>query len=322
MYDNIKILKLRFLLKAFDKIQLPEYTGSTFRGAFGYAFKNATCIMRKERLCENCIVKLSCSYYSFFESPLPETISEDKLKFLKLSNVKKIPHPFIFEPDIKQKRILNKDDLFFFDLILFGKANEYYPYFIFSIIEMGKKGIGINRGKYVLEKVLNFVNDSKTELIFDSGSNVLSKINNYFVPLNQNITEDIIKLNFITPLRLQQEGKLVNNPDFKILIINLIRKISAMLFFHYNYDFDADYIKQSRELIEKSGSIQTLESNLKWYSWERWSNRQKTKMNLGGLVGEISFQGNLSPFSELINLGKYFHVGKNTVFGLGKYLIK
>ena len=48
---------------------------------------------------------------------------------------------------------------------------------------MGKKGLGINRGKYVLEKVLNFVNDSKTELIFDSGSNVLSKINNYFVLL-------------------------------------------------------------------------------------------------------------------------------------------
>ncbi|HEY9187325.1 MAG TPA: hypothetical protein VIR55_05420, partial [Ignavibacteria bacterium] len=58
---------------------------------------------------------------------------------------------------------------------------------------------------------------NETELIFDMDSNVLSKINNYFVPLNQNITEDIIKLNFITPLRLQQEGELVNM-DFKILI--------------------------------------------------------------------------------------------------------
>lgn len=322
MYNNIKILKLRFLLKATDKIQLPQYTGSTFRGAFGYAFKKATCIMRKERLCENCIVKLSCSYYSFFESPLPETLPENKLKFLKLSNVKKIPHPFIFEPDIKQKRVLNKDEIFFFDLLLFGKANEYYPYFIFSIIEMGKKGIGVNRGKYVLEKVLNFVNDNETEIIFDSDTNVLSKINNHFEIAEQDIDKDIIKLSFITPLRLQQEGKLVNEPDFKILIINLVRKISAMLFFHYNYDFDSDYIEYSKELIEKSKSIQTLDSSLKWFSWERWSNRQKTKMNLGGLVGDISFQGNLSPFSDIINLGKYFHVGKNTVFGLGKYLIK
>jgi hypothetical protein len=37
--------------------------------------------------------------------------------------------------------------------ILIGKAVDYLPYFILTFSELGKKGIGMGRGKFVLEKV-------------------------------------------------------------------------------------------------------------------------------------------------------------------------
>jgi CRISPR/Cas system endoribonuclease Cas6 (RAMP superfamily) len=44
-------------------------------------------------------------------------------------------------------------------------------------------------------------------------------------------------------------------------------------------------------------------------------------MKLGGLIGDITFEGNITPFLPFLTLGRYIHVGKGTSFGLGKYEI-
>ena len=44
-------------------------------------------------------------------------------------------------------------------------------------------------------------------------------------------------------------------------------------------------------------------------------------MKLGGLRGEITFEGDLSPFMPLLRLGEKVHVGQGTGFGLGGYEI-
>jgi len=62
-------------------------------------------------------------------------------------------------------------------------------------------------------------------------------------------------------------------------------------------------------------------NHLRWYDWERYSNRQKTKMKLGGLIGRLVYSGPISSFRPLIDAGELLHVGKGTSFGLGKYVI-
>ena len=41
-------------------------------------------------------------------------------------------------------------------------------------------------------------------------------------------------------------------------------------------------------------------------------------MKMGGFVGEITLEGDLNPFSELLRAAEVVHVGKGTTFGLGK----
>ena len=45
-------------------------------------------------------------------------------------------------------------------------------------------------------------------------------------------------------------------------------------------------------------------------------------MLLGGVVGQITYCGNLQEFLPLRRLGEYIHVGKGTSFGLGKYALE
>ena len=39
---------------------------------------------------------------------------------------------------------------------------------------------------------------------------------------------------------------------------------------------------------------------------------------MGGVVGEMTLEGDLRPFSALLRTAEIVHVGKGTTFGLGK----
>jgi CRISPR/Cas system endoribonuclease Cas6 (RAMP superfamily) len=65
--------------------------------------------------------------------------------------------------------------------------------------------------------------------------------------------------------------------------------------------------------------IKIVKRVLYWHDWERYSNRQETRMKMGGFMGEITYEGDFEPFLPYIRLGEYMHVGKGSSFGLGRY---
>lgn len=116
---------------------------------------------------------------------------------------------------------------------------------------------------------------------------------------------------------MKYNEKLTPALEFHILIRNLLRHISLLSYFHCEKELDLDY----KGLIEKSQEIKIKKSDLRWYDWERYSNRQETRMMMGGFIGSITLEGNFEPFLPFLLLGEYLHVGKGTSFGLGKYEI-
>ncbi len=105
--------------------------------------------------------------------------------------------------------------------------------------------------------------------------------------------------------------------EFHILIRNLLRRISLLSYFHCEKELDIDF----KGIIERARDVRVEKSNLTWFDWERYSNRQETTMMLGGFVGSVAFAGEFEPFLPFLLLGEYIHVGKGTSFGLGKYEI-
>jgi len=61
-----------------------------------------------------------------------------------------------------------------------------------------------------------------------------------------------------------------------------------------------------------------VSTNLHYKELTRRSNRQKSTMNLGGLMGEITIEGLNKESYEVLKVGELLGAGKSTVFGLGK----
>ncbi len=305
--------KFTFSLIPQEPIILPSYKGSTLRGGFGNAFRRVVCALKKND-CDECILKEKCVYSYVFETPPP---SDTKM----MRKYKSAPHPFIIEPPPEKRRCYTPKDEITFGLTLIGRAIDYLPYFVYTFDELGKMGIGKGRGKFAMQTVKD-VSDKMSgadEIIYDSKSKTLKSFNASALSISfPSLTSNPLhlSLSFLTPARLIYNGHLTLDLEFHMLIRQLLRRISLLSYFHCGMDMsDWDF----RGIIERAKEVTVNKRNLKWYEWERYSARQDTKLNMGGFVGEISFEGDVEPFMPLVNAGEVLHVGKGTGFGLGKY---
>jgi hypothetical protein len=106
--------------------------------------------------------------------------------------------------------------------------------------------------------------------------------------------------------------------SFELLVRNLLRRVSLLAAVHGRGRLELDY----RGLIALAREVRMSKCALRWHDWERYSNRQQTKMNMGGFIGEVDYRGGaLREFLPLIAAGEILHVGSGTSFGLGRYKI-
>lgn len=282
-----------------DELYLPSFKGSSFRGVIGRTLRKALCVLKTYKDCRQCPLYLNCYYAYIFETiPNPEK----PLPF-NLHKYPSIPHPFVIKPPEEKKTLYKKGETFSIKIVLIGKATAYEPHFILAMRLAGEHGIGKGNRKFF---ITNYSSTGifKQSITFDLNSN------------HPSISE--LTLQLLTPLRLIYEKKLVKNLEFHHIIRALLRRITILYYFHVSENIPEIPVKGLINLAEK---IKTVQSNLKWFDWERYSYRQNRRMVLGGLIGDITFAGELSPFYTLLKAGEIFHAGKNTSFGLGKYKI-
>ena len=354
MLETFRIAKFRFTVYARERIRLPDYKGAVFRGGFGYAFKKIVCVV-KDKPCDSCLLKQKCIYSYIFETPPP-----DDTEILRL--YPKVPHPFVIEPPLTEKQVFAPGESFSFHLILIGNAIDYLPYFIYTFTELGKQGIGSDRGRYDLTRVEGIglggasveIYTNKTQTLtnhypiiqahqldrwrpaaetsppegqhfaVNAGANDDPGAENRAATSSHKSEKDpapagnhrnTITLSLKTPLRIRFDGQITDNLEFHVLLRNLLRRIASLSYFHCGKRLDVDF----RGLIEKSLAVRQSASDVQWYDWKRYSTRQEDWMSLGGVIGNVSYEGDMSDFVALLRLGEYVHVGKGTSFGLGKY---
>ncbi len=315
----IKYLKLDFVIRAREPIRLPPYKGSAFRGGFGHAFKKVVCVFRKKD-CRDCPIIRECAYAYIFETPAPETNA-----VFNMDKYETIPHPFIIEPPEEKHQDYETGEEISFAVVLIGKAVEYLPYFIMAFEYLGELGIGRGHAKYELARV-----EVEGKSIYEGKNRILrpDEYKSLEVPEQfshaQEEVDDSSKpereliLDLITPVRIKYRREFVSILEFHILITNLLRRLALLNYFHgENKRAEWDH----KKIIEKAMAVRLERNEAIWVDWERYSNRQKVRMKLGGLAGRIIYRGRLSEFMPLLRAGEVFHVGKGTSFGLGKYRI-
>jgi CRISPR/Cas system endoribonuclease Cas6 (RAMP superfamily) len=127
-----------------------------------------------------------------------------------------------------------------------------------------------------------------------------------------------LTLEFQTPTRLKYDGHLVRQgPPFHVLIRRLLDRVSSLAYFHCGERWEIDF----PGWIERAEAIEIAGAGTTWQDWERFSGRQKRRIKMGGLVGQVTYQGDLAPYRALLALGSLIHVGKGTVMGNGQLAV-
>jgi hypothetical protein len=314
----IEYQKFNFKIQAVDPLALPDYKGSTFRGAFGHAFRKVVCALRKND-CGDCILKTKCIYSYVFE-----TSPSEGAGIMGMNKYLKIPHPFVIEPPEESRRIYSPHDILSFNLILIGRASNYLPYFVYTFDELGKTGIGKKKGRYKLLEVHKegrIVYASEDKTIRDTDAKrldipeALDFNRSNLLPTKRN---NLIILRFLTPARISYGRDLTVKLEFHILVRALLRRLCLLHYFHAGMNEPSWDHKQ---IIAEAEKVLIETDSLQWRDWERYSTRQAVRMKMGGLIGDIRYKGNIEPFMPILKAGEILHVGKGTSFGLGKYVL-
>lgn len=299
------IARYRFEFIVTTCIRLPDYAGSTLRGAFGHALRSVAC-MTKEKNCKQCPLYQDCAYTNIFEAPAPEHHALQKFS--------QIPNAYVFEPPPRGAKVYAPGQLLTFHLVLFGKANARLSLIIFALQKAFAQEVG--HGTARLDKVWQET-ETGDALIYSEESTSISRPHPE-IRITTLPKEDEVVLSFSTPLRLQHNGKILEPHEITAsdVLMTLARRIGLIREFHCGQVLNLDYAG----LKNKSLAV-GFQQNLKWQSFTRYSNRQNRFLNYNGLVGECAFSRLDEIFLPLLVLGTWIHVGKGATFGLGKYSI-
>ena len=204
-----------------------------------------------------------------------------------------------------------------FNLVLVGRANDYLPYFVYAFEELGKMGIGKGRGRYRLTAISDLDGS-----VYDCRTRTLRPGETVALPVladNGETGKDgerEVSITFLTPARIVYGRRLVSDLEFKVLVTSLLRRLLLLGHFHCNQNGGG---WDHKAMIGRAEKVEKVQDSLSWRDWERYSGRQKTRMKMGGLVGTVTYRGEIEPFLSLLRAGEVLHVGKGTAFGLGKY---
>lgn len=332
----MKYGKYVFSCRFTNSAELPHYKGSTFRGVFGIALKKLSCTLKNNE-CDSCFLNEHCIYAMVFETDKVIKVAPD-------SRVTSVPHPFVMEPPLTNKTSFEAGDYFEFNILLFGSINKKISYLIYALHEMGNIGIGKKTNRSNSDKLFfptkNKVQNNTTGFhknfrttrgTFKLESVKIDKVTIYSTDKQKIIPVDPCKLNFIkgiktrkilsvklileTPLRIKFDNKLNTQLPFHILVRTLLRRLSNLLEHYEEGEPDIDY----SALVKNAQNVKIIENNLKWFDWKRYSSRQNKKMLMGGITGSITYKGELEEYLPILEFCSRVHIGKQTVFGLGKF---
>ncbi|MGH8559223.1 MAG: CRISPR system precrRNA processing endoribonuclease RAMP protein Cas6 [Methylococcales bacterium] len=204
--------------------------------------------------------------------------------------------------------------------MLFGAAVSQLPTCVAAIDHLGKHlGLGLNQGRFAIAAIdaikpggecIPAMNEyGRITGIPESDSNEFSAFPQ---------SASAIRIDLNTRLRLTHNNQRITQaPSFELLIARLLGRIKNLSDLYGESELISGPEKQ--ELIDQAKSISMPSQNIEWSDWSRYSGRQKEWMKFGGLLGTITYQGNLEPFLPWLALGEWTHIGGKTSFGLGKY---
>lgn len=298
MFEFLKTMTLRVTYECQTEGHLPSYLGSTVRGILGHCIRDFFCDNKFEK-CFRCKKKEECVYVQCFSNTGGEAGAVN-------------PYTIYVYGEGKQK--WEAGDICVFDFTLFGRGAEQAYIYLDALQAAEQKGWGAERLSFRLMQVTNPDTDT---LIYAGGKSWIRNLS----PRPIQIVErkaSYASLFFDTPLRVVSGKVLFKKLPFDVLLQFLMRRISLLTTTYTDFRLEWD----EKHLLEQANKIRTLNEYWREVAFSRYSMNQKEgKLDLPSKTGWVLYQGDLSMFVPILEVGKYLRVGKGATIGFGHYEI-
>lgn len=311
---DLRAYILQFDCLASTETRLPPFKGSTIRGALFSSLRREFCLDRQAPGCASCQARQACPV-----SALLATVDEDSVRGVEVAR------PCTIEPPLQTQTVYQPGDPFSFGVTLFGHAWDLLPYVIIGVRLMSETGVG-NRslapGRFALQQI------KAADPVSGRSQGVYSREDNLvrcpdspvahgtILSACRSLAEPAgVTLDLLTPMRLIADGALVKRLSFPTFIRRILRRLTDLTRTatggHPGFDHEA--------LLAQAEAVRVTEDRTRWVDVPSFSARQNRFTPIGGLVGEITFEGDLKPFAPWLLWGTITHVGKDATKGGGWY---
>jgi len=304
---HLKYNNLTFLYKPAGVLQLPEFTGSTFRGVFGHALKQISCVDARQD-CSSCTVAELCLYRLIFETTIPDPSDAP------IPGLNQLPHPYIIQPNSNINQQNRSNGLLAVRLTLFGPVINWITSIFQVMVRFGEIGVGKGRTKLDLIQI----EDSYSgDIIFakDGGWQTIPQV--YRLGLVEQALGSKIILEISTAMLLSKHDQDERGFKADALVRSILRRFQTMAFY-----YGSNFKKVDMNLLREDLKALSYRSDLHFQKRYRYSNRHKSEIPMGGFEGSLEVS-NVSPFiRSILKIGETINVGKGAAMGLGQYRIR
>lgn len=298
MFEFMKTITLRAVYECQLPGNLPAYLGSTIRGVLGHCIREFCCLAPATKcfLCEN---RETCLYVRYFSNTGGESAAVN---------------PYTIYVHSQGKEKWDKGDICVFDLTLFGRGAEQAGIYLDALLAAEQRGWGASRLTFKLVQVTDVYS---SKLIYAGGKTWIRNLCPKPFQISER-TASFASLTFDTPLRIVSGGNLFDTLPFEVLIQFLIRRISLLT--EDNTDYKLRWNEE--EILSEATKVKIKEEQWKQVPFKRYSMNQKNgKLELDSKTGWVLYEGDLTEFVPILEIGKYLRVGKGATIGFGHYEI-
>lgn len=308
---------LRFRCSAVTPMVLPPFKGASIRGALFSALRRRFCLKPQTVNCEDAALRKACPVCS-----LLATVDEDAPRGIETAR------PCTVEPPLTSKTFYREGEDFVFGVTVFGQAAQLMPYVVLGALGIAETGIGDRSraaGVFRVESIESYSPLSgRREVVYRRGASKVRangiKVTHADVLQHSKAYEGLsrVTLEILTPMRLVVGGHLVKALTFEVLMRRLLRRLTDL---SLSACGEAPVIDHAT-LLRAAVAVGVAEDRTRWVDVPSFSSRHGRFTPIGGLLGSVTFEGELGPFVPWLLWGSITHVGKDATKGGGWYRVR
>ena len=204
------------------------------------------------------------------------------------------PRPFVFRARHLDGRLITPGEAFHFDVNIFDVRDDAVSCFTQVFSELARKGLGPARGRAELTGADGILQ----RLPLDPAPDPVAGM----------------RIEFLTPTELKSNDRIVERPEFPILLGRIRDRISTLRAIYGSGPLAIDF----GAMGERAGRVQLTRCDIVPVCIERRSSRTGQTHPIGGFIGSAEYKGELAEFLPYIEAARWTGVGRQTVWGKGE----